>query len=79
MSRVFRRLSSSLTSFSYPHMSLPAMYPNDPPVNVKIDYAGTTAGGPGPSWQDSRAAALGGNDGMRDIGASISPITQKSH
>lgn len=60
-------------------MSLPAMYPNDPPVNVKIDYAGTTAGGPGPSWQDSRAAALGGNDGMRDIGASISPITQKSH
>ncbi|KAJ9115810.1 hypothetical protein QFC22_004951 [Naganishia vaughanmartiniae] len=45
-------------------------------MSVKIDYAGTTAGGGGNGqarqgqergWQDPRTAVLGGNEGMRDI------------
>lgn len=51
-------------------------------MSVKIDYAGTTAGGASGGggggqarqgqergWQDPRSAVLGGNEGMRDIGA----------
>jgi hypothetical protein len=54
---------------------MPSTYPNNPPQNIKIDYAGTTPGSgppPGqhetPAWQGARSAALGRNDGMRDIG-----------
>ncbi|KAJ9094736.1 hypothetical protein QFC21_005894 [Naganishia friedmannii] len=57
----------------FPHIAIPSVYPNNPPMSVKVDYAGTTAGagqgrqGQERGWQDPRAAVLGGNEGMRDI------------
>ncbi|KAJ9105059.1 hypothetical protein QFC19_003691 [Naganishia cerealis] len=55
----------------FPNIAIPSVYPNNPAMNVKIDYAGTGAQGQATQgrqgWQDPRAAVLGGNEGMRDI------------
>lgn len=67
------RFSSFL---SYPNILMPSMYPNNPRMSIKIDYAGTSPGNFGPpvgqqersGWHGARPTPFGANDGMRDIG-----------